>query len=291
MIGRTRTRGALADVLRPDETALPFGIVDLFGNDLDAYAEIICGPGDAVAGFMTRGEGAEFGERVRVALRELGLGQTAWDTYTRLATWFEHKRIFLKVEWHRTAGGLEPLAACYFRRRPAVGDALEQLAAAPAVRERVQAVAGALGKTSIHFVSAAFRPERAPHHKLYFSQLATQPRGSSAGVASVFELFGAPRAQWDELHEPTLGIGERTFFVSLSYSGDRVAPTFKIDYPEVSPARAAAWRPAERAQVMREAEAACTRAGARSLSFLGVRFAPGAAAPALKYYADVPGAS
>ena len=39
---------------------------------------------------------------------------------------------------------------------------------------------------------------------------------------------------------------------------------------------------------MREAEAACTRAGAPALSYLGVRFAPDAA-PALKYYADVPG--
>jgi len=293
MIGRTRTRGALAEILPAADTALPFGLVDLFGNDLDAYAEVICAPGDQVAGFMTRGEGPEFGERVRIAIGELGLGQTAWETYARLAEWFEHKRIFFKLEWHRTPAGLEPLAACYFRRRPQVAEALARLAAPASVGARVRELAGALDKASIHFVSAAFRPERAPHHKLYFSQLHAPPDcAPAAHVERVLELFGitgAARDRWRELHEPTLGIGEHTFFVSTSYTGDQVSPSFKIDYPEVSPARAAAWRPvAERAQVMREAQVACTRAGVPVLSYLGVRFQPGADAPALKYYADVP---
>jgi hypothetical protein len=39
---------------------------------------------------------------------------------------------------------------------------------------------------------------------------------------------------------------------------------------------------------MLEIDRLCTRAGARALSFLGVRFAPDAPAPAIKYYADVP---
>ena len=151
-----------------------------------------------------------------------------------------------------------------------------------------------LEKPTIHFVSAAFRPEHPPHHKLYFSQMAdaSNRAAAMARVERVFELFGitgATRDGWRDLHEPTVGFGEPTFFVSTSFTGDELSPSFKIDYPNVSGVRAAEWQPrSRRPTVMLEIDRLCTRAGIRALSFLGVRFAPDATAPTIKYYADVP---
>jgi hypothetical protein len=296
-LGRIRTRAALAGELPRDQTALPFALVELFGNDLDAYAELISGPGDQVAGFMTRGEGVQFTERVRIAFAELGLGRAAYERYAALSTWFEHLRAFLKIEWHRTPAGLEPLAACYFRRRPPVPTALARLAefgVGPRPLARAQALAYALDKPTIHFVSAAFRPDHPPHHKLYFSQMAdaSSRAAAMARVERVFELFGITgptHERWRELHEATVGFGEPTFFVSTSFVDDEPSPSFKIDYPGVSAVRASEWRPrAERPAIVLEVERACARAGTRALSFLGVRFSPDAPAPTLKYYADVP---
>lgn len=84
--------------------------------------------------------------------------------------------------------------------------------------------------------------------------------------------------------------GEATLFVSVSFSGQEITPSFKLDYPEVTPAQAAAWLPDDqRARATADAERACALAGTRALTFLGVRFHAGEPAPALKYYGDVPG--
>lgn len=296
-VGRVRTRALLASELPRDHGELALALVDLFGDELDAYAELISGPGEQVTGFMTRGEGAGFAERARFAFAQLGLGVEAYDHYAALARWFEHRRGFLKIEWHHTADGIEPLVACYFRRRPAVDAALARLAGlglGPRAVARAAELASALDKGSIHFVSAAFRPGQPPHHKLYFSQLADAASRAAVVVrlGRVFDLLdirGAGRAAWREQHDATLRGAAPTLFVSTSFAGDEPSPTFKIDYPEVSPTQAAQWRPAgERRDRVHEIERLCSRAGSDALSFLGVRFFPGNAAPAIKYYADVP---
>ncbi|HEX2573373.1 MAG TPA: hypothetical protein VH877_27740 [Polyangia bacterium] len=295
-LGRTRIRSALAELLPRDATAQAFTLADLFGNDLDRYAELIVAPAQQAAGFMTRGEDLQFYQRARIALMEFGFGPQALELHGALSTWFEHRRAFLKLEWRRTEAGVEPLAACYFRRRPPVASALARLAALGAGSAAVahaEEMARALAKGSIHFVSVAFQPGRPPYYKLYFSQFAdpADPAAATARVDRVFDLFGVGglvREHWRELHDATVGPGEQTFFVSMSSGGDGPRPSFKIDYPSVSPMRASEWLPvAERRAVVLEIERTCALAGVRALSFLGVRFTPGEPAPVLKYYADV----
>lgn len=295
--GRSRTRAALSATLPRDEAVLAFALVDLFGHELDAYAELISGPGEQVTGFMTRGEGAGFAERVRVVFAKLGLGAEAYERFAALSRWFAHRRAFLKIEWHGGDAGREPLVACYFRRRPSVADALVRLAElglGPRSLARVRALSEMLDKATIHFVSAAFRPGRPPHHKLYFSQMADADGRPAAAVRlervfDLFEIGGPGRERWRELHEAMLGGGAPTWFVSTSCAADEPSDSFKIDYPEVAAASAVLWRPpGERADRAAEIERLCSRAGTRALSFLGVRFFPGDAAPAIKYYADVP---
>jgi hypothetical protein len=293
--GRVRTRALLAGELPRDLRDLAFALVDLFGNELDAYAELIAAPRDRVTGFMTQGEGAAFAERVRIAFAQLGLDAAAYQGYAALARWFEHRRGLLKIEWHRTDAGIAPFVAAYFRRRPAVDAALARLAelgAAPPALARARALASALDKATIHFVSAAFQRGGAPHHKLYFSQRADESSRAAASqrlerVFDLFEIAGPARACWRALHDATLGVGEPTWFVSTSLA-DAPSPALKIDYPEVSTAQAIRWRPAgEHRDRTREIERLCDRAGARALSFLGVRFSAGERIPAIKYYADV----
>lgn len=299
--GRARTRAAMIDALPGDHAARAAALVDRFGDELDAYAELIAGPDDQVVGFMTRGEGAGFTERARLALAELGLGAAAQDHHAALSAWFEHQCGFVKFEWARAPAGAAPVVACYFRRRPSVADALARLAelgVGPRSRARVEALAGVLDKRTVHFVSAAFRAGQLPGHKLYFSQLAAgEARGALATrierVFDLFEIDGPARQRWRALHDAMLGPGEPTAFVSTTLgAGDAPSPSFKLDYAEVSAAAASRWwAPGDGPARVREIERLCARAGARSLSFLGVRFAPGAAAPAIKYYADVPRSS
>lgn len=298
--GRSRTRAALADALPRSDAALASALVDLFGNELDGYGELIGGQGEQVMGFMTRGEGAPFAERVRVVFAELGLGAAAYERFAALSSWFGHRRAFLKIEWHRAVrgeAGCEPLVACYFRRRPSVADALVRLGdlgLGPRSLARIRALSEMLDKASIHFVSAAFRPGRPAHHKVYFSQMADADGRAAAAVRlervfDLFEITGPGHDRWRELHEVMLGDGAPTWFVSTSCAGDEPSASFKVDYPEVAAANAVRWRPLdERADRAAEIERLCSRAGIAALSFLGVRFFPDGVAPAIKYYADVP---
>jgi len=298
--GRARTRAAIAGALPADHAARAVAVVERLGDELDGYAELIAGPDDRVAGFLTRGEGAGFAERARIAFAELGLDAAAGDHHAALSAWFEHRRGFVKFEWARAPSGWAPAVACYFRRRPAVADALARLAelgVGPRSRTRIEALAGILDKRTVHFVSAAFRPGQPPAHKLYFSQLAAAGarEAVAARIERVFDLFeidGPARESWRALHEPMLGPGEPTAFVSTSATGDAPSPSFKLDYAGVPAVAAARWSPpGDRPARLREIERLCSRAGAAMLSFLGVRFAPGEAAPAIKYYADVPRSS
>ena len=277
--GRARVRAALARL--PDSE--PLLLTDLFGEELDQYAELIAGPGGAPLGFMTHGDGPRFTERVRSALAMLGMPEAARAHHAALAHAFEHTNGFFKAEW----GAGSPLAAIYFRRRPELADALAGLAAW-GVRDtaRLARMAELLDKDTVHFLAAAFRPGQPVHHKLYFSQWAPpEARGDvAARIARVFELFGVAPDAWRAHHDAMVADGDPTLFVSTSVTAAGPSPSFKIDYPDVSFARAAAWCTASLA----DARLAAELAGTEALSYVGVRFAPGAA-PALKCYADVPG--
>jgi hypothetical protein len=90
------------------------------------------------------------------------------------------------------------------------------------------------------------------------------------------------------MHAATVHVADSTIFVSISMTADQVSPSFKVDYPEVSPARAASWS-REAAAIETSAAALSAQAGCQRLSYLGVRFQPGEDLPTLKLYADVPG--
>jgi len=293
--GFTATRAALRARLGDDAVGA-LTVAELFAASLDRYAELIASVGGELAGFMTRGEDREFGAQTASALESLGMSRAACEHHAALARWMEHRRAFTKIEWVRDGAGVAPLAAIYFRRRPAVGDVVARMAdwgVHDAGRELVAEVAALLGKQSIHFVAAAFRPGSAVHHKLYFSQLvATDTHAEVARrVETMVRRFGGTLAQiaaWQHNHAATVHHNESTIFVSVSMTADQPSASFKIDYPEVEPARAAAWVGGDDA-TLRAAEAACTQVGCARLSFLGVRFLPDRELPSVKLYCDVPG--
>jgi hypothetical protein len=294
--GSSRIRAALAHLLPSEPAGAAVRCAERFGRELDDYAELVVGPRQQPAGFMTRGEDAGFSERAGGALAQLGMADDALAHHRRLAEWFEHVRAFLKLEWQVSDAGVEPLAACYFRRRPAVDEVITRLArwgVCAAARELTMDVARLLEKDSVHFVAAAFRPGSAVHHKLYFSQYLTSESRERVAerIARVFRLYGRPEdavERWRINHDRTVHLDESTLFLSVSFTADAIVPSFKIDYPEVVPARAAVWVPqSEQPGVMGDCEAACALAGSAAVSYLGVRFA---GAPSLKYYCDVPSA-
>lgn len=272
--------------------------LDRFAPELDDYAELIVGPAEkkandnGVLGFMTRGEGPEFTARVQQTLAELDLPPEARAHHAALAEWFDHKRAFFKIEQHPDG----PLAACYFRRRPTVDEVLLRLLrqkVAPVVRNRVMEVAARLAKGTVHFVSAAFRPDQPVHQKLYFSQWVTPATAVqvTSRIASVFDLYGLGEAQagWRARHATTVPPGESTLFLSLSFTADTLSPSFKIDYPAVGAVRAAAWlAPKDQDAVVQAIEHARPQVNAPNTTFLGVRFHPGRFEPTLKYYFDTP---
>lgn len=293
--GSTVVRAALRARLGDDSVGA-LTVAEMFAASLDRYAELIASVGGELAGFMTRGEDREFGAQTAAALEYLGMPRAARDHHAALARWMEHRRAFTKVEWVRDGAGVAPLAAIYFRRRPAVVDLIARMAewgVCDAGRELVAEVAGLLGKQSIHFVAAAFRPGSVVHHKLYFSQLVAADTHLVVAqrVEAMARRFGGSPIQvaaWQRHHAATVHRNDSTIFVSISMTADRPSPSFKIDYPEVEPARAAAWTGGDPA-VEPAAAAACAEAGCARLSFLGVRFQPGRELPTVKLYCDLPG--
>lgn len=293
--GSTAVRASLRARLGGD-AAGALTVAELFTASLDRYAELIASVSGDLAGFMTRGEDREFGAQTAAALEYLGMSRAARDHHAALARWMEHRRAFTKIEWVRDAGGVVPLAAIYFRRRPAVAAVVARMAewgVHEAGRALVAELAGLLGKQSIHFVAAAFRPGSPVHHKLYFSQLVAADTHAEVArrVEAVVRRFGGTPAQvaaWQHHHAATVYRTDSTIFVSVSMTAEQPSPSFKIDYPEVEPARAAAWVGGDGA-VARAAAAACAEAGCARLSFLGVRFQPDRELPSVKLYCDVPG--
>lgn len=272
--------------------------IDMFASELAAYGEVILDPGSEVVGFMTRGEGESFTQRVQMILQSMGMPPEALAHHAYLADWMEHLRAFFKVEWHTSGDTVTPLAACYFRRRPEVETVLAKLHAcgvSTARQDELRQIAASLDKDTVHFVAAAFRPGSTPHHKLYFSQYVTWQTKTIVEdrIERLFDrLGGSPelRALWRRVHRKTFAdVDETTCFVSVNFTEDQRMPWFKVDYPEVSPELAAEWAPpAHRELIVRGVRTACAAARSKRLSFLGVQLGASGSYPRLKYYADFP---
>lgn len=273
-------------------------VTSAFAPELARYAELIVGPGQTsrrgVLGFMTRGEGPEFTERVAAAMRHFELPAAALEHHARLASWFEHTRGFAKFEWHDDGGPIAPMVAVYFRRRPAVETALAKLhglGVAAAVQDELRRFAYALEKTSIHFVSAAFQRGAPAQHKIYFSQLVLEERKAALEdrLGRIFDRMGlsAERERWLPRHRHALEHArETTLYVSFNFTDEHLVRSFKIDYPSLLPGQVAAWaEAARRDEVETEAAEVMRAMDGDRLAYLGVRFG-GGGAPKLKYYAD-----
>lgn len=272
-----------------------------FLPELAGYCELVSGPAGLPVGFMTRGEDESFTRRAADVMRRWQISASQIERFVGQASFFEHKRAFLKLEWSPgPPGRVEHLVAHYHRRRPSVEvmrRRYHEAGVAAAPLERLGTLADLLGKTTIHFVAGALRPGTDPHHKLYFSQYAT-PETRDAGarrlaqVLSLFEIEDkAARAHLD-LHARVLPRSEAcTYFVSMRFTDRALLPEVKIDYPQVPPSLlTASAAPSEADMLLRTSTALCASAGIRTLSFVGVALAP-RAPTRFKLYADLPTAS
>ncbi|MFN3202013.1 MAG: hypothetical protein ACE366_26645 [Bradymonadia bacterium] len=275
-------------------------MLETFGAEADAYGEAILSPNGRVAGFMIRGEGAEFTERAAAVLAAMQLPEAARAHHRRLAHLMGHRRGFLKLEWHHREGQEpERLAAFYHRRRPEVWRVLEffdELGVAESVRGEIELLARTLEKETVHFVAAAARAgQPGLHHKLYFSQYVTPDRlpGVTTRIGALMAPFGVSPEMvetWRPVHEAILGERETTLFASINFTLAERKPWLKLDYPEVKPEVIQPWiAPQDQETARREMGHFIRTAGLRRMSYLGVRLSE-SPLPQLKYYADPRGA-
>ena len=104
-------------------------VVSLFSSEIRHYCELIQAQAGTSVGLLIRGETPKFTDRVQQLMQSWNVPSLAIERYITFAEQFEHKRAFLKLEWHltqKTAPG-EYLIAYYFRRRPAVREVLKFL--------------------------------------------------------------------------------------------------------------------------------------------------------------------
>ena len=249
--------------------------------EFDSYGELIAAVDTKVAGLLVRGEGKEFTRRIGALMDSWGMTEEARQFHLTLADGFDHKRIFLKLEWCEFNRKLERQIAVYYRRRPCVHDALKILAGfggrcLPLGDFRELAVL--LGKDTVHFVAFTARPGRPLWYKFYFSQYLTPESYASAEArlqrsVSRFAAGSAPAARWAAYHDRLAPrYRPQTIFVSLAVSEDGTDGSLKIDYPDVSPTLASGLL--DGAQAIEAEERLrwlCDAADRGRLSYLGVR--------------------
>ena len=292
--GRDAALRDLLAALVPGAQADVDGIADAILPELDAYAELIAAADGRVAGVLVRGEGEGFTRRIAALLDAWSMPDEARRFHATLADAFEHKRVFLKLEWQR-AEKTERQIAVYYRRRPQVHDALKLLAEFAGTRLRLQdfrQLGALLGKETVHFVAFTARADAPVWFKFYFSQYLT-PDSYAAADARLQRCVGrfvgdSPSvARWLAYRDRLAPRYRRqTVFVSLALSEDGCDGSLKIDYPEVAPIVAAGLLDGSGAIESEERlRRLCEAAGRESLSYLGVRLGS-SERPVLKGYAD-----
>ncbi|MGC4098846.1 MAG: hypothetical protein QM706_17180 [Nitrospira sp.] len=279
---------ALNEIDQLCETVLP---------EFDAYGELIAAVDAPVAGLLLRGEGADFTRRVSALMARWEMTEEARRYHLHLADSFEHKRIFLKLEWHAVGQSVERQVAVYYRRRPSVHDALRILTRFTGVSvpvEDVREIGSLLGKDTVHFVAFTARPNQPVWHKFYFSQYVTPATGihAEARLQRVVQRFvsaGPSVARWAMYHDRLVPRhAADTMFVSLAVTEDGYDGSLKIDYPGVSPVVAAGLLDGLEAENAHTSlHTLCDVAGRPVLSYLGVRMGRGEKL-LLKGYADLP---
>jgi hypothetical protein len=249
--------------------------------EFDSYGELIAAIDAPVAGLLVRGEGEDFTRRVIDLMDSWQMTEEAKQFHLTLAEAFEHKRVFLKLEWCEVGHKLERQIAVYYRRRPYVHDALKTLAGFAGTclpLGEFRELGTLLGKDTVHFVAFTARPDRPLWYKFYFSQYLTPQSYEAAEMRlqRAAERFaaGSPVAtRWAAYHDRLAPrYRTQTVFVSLAMSEDGSDGSLKIDYPDVSPALAAGLLDGTHAGEAEERLCwLCDAADRRTLSYLGVR--------------------
>lgn len=261
-----------------------------------AYGELIAAVDAPVAGLLVRGEGRDFTRRVGDLMERWGMTEEARRYHLHLADAFEHKRMFLKVEWCEVGCGVERQIAVYYRRRPHVHEALQILARFAGYGMPLDAfreLGSLLGKDTVHFMAFTARPDRPLWHKFYFSQYVT-PESYGRVEARLQRAVGhiasnsGSAARWAAYQDRLAPLYRPcTLFVSRAISEDGVDGSIKIDYPDVSPVVAAGLLDGAGADgTAHRLRRLCDAAGRRTLSYLGVRIGAGSRV-VLKGYADL----
>lgn len=268
----------------------------LIEPELESYGEVIAAVEQNAAGLLVRGEGESFTERVGELMGGWGMSDEARHYHRHLATAFEHKRVFLKLEWCEVDGRIERQIAVYYRRRPHVHEALQILtrfAGYGLPLETFRELGSILGKDTVHFVAFTARPDRPLWHKFYFSQYVT-PESYGRVEARLQRAVehvapnSGPVARWAAYRDRLAPVYRScTLFVSRAISEDGVDGSIKLDYPDVSPVVAAGLldgtggnRAASRLRRV------CEATDRQTLSYLGVRLGAGSQV-VLKGYADL----
>lgn len=279
----------------PDAVEQMESLESILLPEFEQYGELIAATDHPLAGFLLRGEGAGFTDRIQRLLRQWALGEEAAFVHAHLAGAFEHKRCFLKLEWSGHAAAVDRQVAIYYRRRPKLHEALKILAASTGTTvplDDLRELGALLGKDTVHFVSAVMRPGRPLHYKLYFSQYVT-PESHEQVFArlqrAIRRFAGQPAAEarWAAYHDRLSSRQlAHTLFVSLAVSEDGTDSSLKIDYPDVAPVVAAGLLDGVRLMQAEESlRHLCEAAGRTILSYLGVRI-QAEGDPVLKGYAD-----
>jgi hypothetical protein len=265
--------------------------------EFNEYGELIAAVDASMAGLLVRGEGEGFTRRVSALMERWGMTEEALRYHRHLADSFEHKRIFLKLEWHAVGRNVEHQIALYYRRRPTLHEALRILTrftgqSAPVAD--VREMGSLLGKDTVHFVAFTARPHSPIRHKFYFSQYLTPERFAHAElrlqrVARRFVPDTQSASRWAMYNDR---LARRhctdTLFVSLALTEEESDRSVKIDYPGVSPLLAAGLLDGPESELAHERfRRLCTAAGRPTLSYLGVRMGVGERLT-LKGYADLP---
>jgi hypothetical protein len=268
----------------------------LIQPELQGYGEVIASAATNVAGLLVRGEGEGFTCRVSELMKAWGMSDESQRYHRHLADAFEHKRIFLKIEWCEVDHRVERQIAVYYRRRPYVHEALRVLtrfAGHGLPVGELRELGSILGKETVHFVAFTARPDRPLWHKFYFSQYLTPESWApvEARLRRAVECVAPGRpsvARWAAYHDRLAPCYRPcTIFVSRAVSEDGADGSLKIDYPEVAPVVASGLvdgANADRAD--HRLRGLCDAVGRRTLSYLGVRIGAGPQV-VLKGYADL----
>jgi hypothetical protein len=295
---RAATAASLVAEIDPVAAAEAVQAAKAFAPEFVGYGELIRNRRRDLAGFMVRGEDADFARRVRAQLRMFDAPEEALRQHAHWIAALGPKRAFFKAEWQRRPdGGVARLAAIYIRRRLPVADVIAMIAAeadGALPTAHYHTLARLLGKKTVHFIALACRPGEPVHYKLYFSQLQDAMNREAVQVRlgrAVCQFAPHPPAvaRWAAYHDRLAPAGpERTLFVSLAVTRNGVQPSIKVDYPDVAPNVAVGVLDvADQADAATGFAGLCASAGADRLSFLGLRLGVGAN-PVLKGYADFP---